>query len=63
VRGGSAHEPDEMVVLFGAPGVGHDRTDTFGVCFAGGVEAEADLDKLILQVSVDGLGAADDLDA
>lgn len=39
-----------------------DVTDDFAVHLGSGVEAEGGLDLLVLQVAVDRLGAADDLD-
>ena len=61
MRGGAAHELDEVPVFLGGVGVAADVADEFAVDAAGGVEAEAGLDPLVLQVAVDGLGAADDL--
>ena len=52
-----------MPVLLGGVGIALDVADDLGVGLGGGVEAEGALDVLVLQVAVDGLGAADDLDA
>ena len=59
VRGGPAHQTDEVVVLLRGDCVDHNVADQLGVGLAGGVEAEADLDVLVLQVAVNGLGSAD----
>ena len=63
MRGGTAHDLDEVPVLLGGVGVTLNVADDLGVGLGGGVEAEGALDILVLQVAVDGLGAADDLDA
>jgi hypothetical protein len=62
VRSRAAHELDEVPVLAGRVTVALDVTDDFGVDLRSGVEAEGGLDLLVLQVTVDGLGAANDLD-
>ena len=62
VGGGTAHELDEVPVFLRGVGVAGDVADELAVDLAGGVEAEGGLDELVLQVAVDGLRAADDLD-
>ena len=61
VAGAAAHELDEVPVLAGAVAVALDVSDELAVGLASGVEAEAGLDLLVLQVAVNRLGAADDL--
>ena len=60
---GAAHQFDEVPVFAGGVGVAHDVADQFGIDLRGGVETEGDFDPFVLQVAVDGLRAADDLDA
>ena len=62
VGSGTAHQFDEVPVLLGGVCVAADVADEFAVDAAGGVEAEARLDPLVLEVAVDGLRAADHLD-
>ena len=61
--GGAAHQFDEVPVFAGGVGIAHDVADQFGIDLRGGVETEGDFDPFVLQVAVDGLRAADDLDA
>ena len=61
--GGAAHQFDEVPVFAGGVGVTHDVADQFGIDLRGGVETEGDFDPFVLQIAVDGLRAADDLDA
>ena len=60
---GTAHDLDEVPVLLGGVGIPLDVADDLAVGLGGGVEAEGALNVLVLQVAVDGLGAADDLHA
>ena len=62
MAGRAAHDLDEVPVLLGREGVPAHVAGQFGVNLGGGVETEADLDLLVLQVAVDGLGASDDPD-
>lgn len=62
MRGRPAHQSDEVVVLFGGQSVSHDGADALRVGLAGRVEPEAHLHKLVLEIPVYGLGAADDPD-
>ena len=59
----AAHQFDEVPVFLGRVAVTLDVADDFGVYLGGGVEAERSLDDVVLEVAVDGLGAADDLNA
>ena len=59
----TAHDLDEMPVLLGGVGIPLDVADDLAVGLGGGIEAEGALDVLVLQVAVNGLGAADDLHA
>ena len=61
MAGGAAHELDEVPVFAGGVGVALDVADDLCISLAGRVETEARLDLFVLQVAVDGLGAADDL--
>ena len=63
VGSGTAHDLDKVPILLGGVGVTLDVADDLAVGLGGGVEAEGALDVLVLQVAVDGLGAADDLNA
>ena len=63
MRSGAAHQLDEMPVLLGGIGVALDITDHFAVGLGSCIETEGSLDILILEVTVDGLRAADDLNA
>ena len=60
---GTAHDLDEVPILLGGVGITLDVADDLGIGLGGGIEAERALDVLVLQVAVDGLGAADDLNA
>ena len=60
---GTTHDLDKVPILLGGVGVTLDVADDLAVGLGGGVEAKGALDVLVLQVAVDGLGAADDLDA
>ena len=60
---GTTHDLDKVPVLLGGVGVTLDVADDLAVGLGGGVEAEGTLDVLVLQVAVDGLGAADHLNA
>ena len=62
VRSGTAHELDEVPVFLGGVGVAADVADELGVDAAGGVKTERGFNPLVLEVAVNGLGAADDLD-
>jgi len=62
VRRRAAHQLDEVPVFLGRVRVAADVADEFAVDAAGGVEAEAGFDPLVLEVAVDGLRAADHLD-
>ena len=63
VRSRATHEFDEVPVLASGVGVALDVTDHFCVSFASGVETERSFDLVVLEVTVDGLGATDDLHA
>ena len=63
VRGGATHEFDEVPVLASGVGVALDVTDHFCVSFASGVETERRFDLVVLEVTVDRLGATDHLHA
>ena len=63
VAGGTAHELDEMPVFLCGVAVALDVADYLAVDLGGGVETEGGLNHLVLEVAVDGLGAADNLDA
>ena len=52
-----------MPILLGGIGVALDIADDLAEGLGGGVEAEGAFDVLVLQVAVDGLGAADHLHA
>jgi len=52
-----------MPVLLGTVGIALDIADQFAVGLRGGVETKRDFNEFVLQVPVDGLGAADDLDS
>ena len=62
VGSGTAHQLDEVPVFLGRVGVAGNVADNFAVNFAGGVETEGSFDKAVLQVTIDGLRAADNLD-
>ena len=59
--GGTAHDLDEVPVFLGGVGIPLDVADELAVGLGGGIKAEGALDVFVLQVAVDGLGAADDL--
>ena len=59
----TAHEFDEVPVLLGAVGVTLDVADQFAIGLAGGVKSEAGLYLVILEIAIDGLRTADDLNA
>ena len=63
VGSGTAHDLDEMPVLLGGIGIAGDVADQFGIRLGRGVKTEGSFDIFVLQVAVDRLGAADDLDA
>ena len=63
VGSGTTHDLDEVPVLLGGVGIAADVADDLAVGLGGGVKAEGALDVVVLQVAVDGLGAADDLNA
>ena len=63
MRGAAAHDLYKVPVLLGRVGITLDVADDLAVGLGGGIEAEGALDVLVLQVAVDGLGAADDLHA
>jgi len=63
VGSGTAHDLHEVPILLCGVGVALDVTDDLAVGLGSGVEAEGALDVLVLQVAVDGLGTADDLNA
>ena len=56
--GGTTHKSDEVIVLFGGDGIRAEVADSLGVNLGGGVEAKTHRDVLVLKVTVDGLGAA-----
>ena len=59
VRGGAAHELDEVPVFAGGDGVALDVADEVGINFRGRIEAEAGFDVFASQIAVDGLRNAD----
>ena len=59
---GTPHETNEMPVFLGGVGITLDVTDKLGIGLASGVETERGLDHLVLEVAVDSLRTADDLD-
>ena len=63
VGGGAAHQTNEVVVLLGGESIHANIANQFGVDFASGVETEGDGDVVVLQVTVDGLGTANDVGA
>ena len=60
VRGGATHQANKVVILFGGYDVRAQIANGLRIHFGGSVEAEADWDVLVLEVTVDGLGAAND---
>ena len=63
VRSGTSHYLDEVPVLLSGVSITLDVTDELGVCLCSGIETERCFDILVLEVTVDGLRAADDLDS
>ena len=59
----AAHELDEVPVFLGGVAVALYVADNLGVHFGGGVEAERCFNLCVLEVAVDGFGAADHLHA
>ena len=59
----TSHDLDEVPVLLCGVSVTLDVADELGICLCSCIETERSLDVLVLEVAVDGLGAADDLDA
>ena len=59
----TSHEADEVPVFLRGVSVTLDVTDELSVRLTSGVETERGLDHLVLEVAVDSLRAADDLDA
>ena len=60
---GTAHNLYKVPVLLGGVGITLNVANNLAVGLGSGVEAEGALDILVLQVAVNGLGAADDLHA
>ena len=60
---GTTHNLDEVPVLLSGVGITLDITDNLGICLCSCIETERSLDVLVLKVTVDRLGAADNLDA
>ena len=63
MAGATAHQFDEMPVFTGAVAVALDVTDQFAVGLASGIKTETGFNLLVLQVTINGLGATDDLHA
>ena len=63
VTGATAHQTDEMPVFLRRVGIALDVTNQFGIGLTCGVETEGGLNHLVLEVAVDGLRAADNLNA
>ena len=61
--GGTTHHLDEMPVFLCGVAVALDVADELAVGLGSGIEAEGALNVFVLQVAVDGLGAANDLNA
>jgi len=61
VAGATTHELHEVPVLLGRVAVAHNVADHLRVNLCSGVEAERCLDLAVLEVAVDGLWAADNL--
>ena len=61
MRGGATHQTNKMVILSGGGRIHHQVTNELGVCLAGGIETEGDLDEFVLQVTINGLRTATDL--
>lgn len=60
VRCRSSHESDEVVISLAGEGIHAQVSDSLRVSLCGCVEAETNLDVLILEVTIDGLRAAND---
>ena len=60
---GTAHDLNEVPVLLSGVTVSFDVADNLSVGLGSGIETEGSLDIFVLKVAVDGLGAANDLDA
>lgn len=54
----AAHQANKVVVLFGGYDVRTQIANGFGIHFSGSVKSEADRDVLVLQITINGLGAA-----
>ena len=63
VGSGAAHELDEVPVFLGREAVALDVADKLGVNLGGGVETEGGFYNVVLEVAVDSLGAAQNLNA
>ena len=63
MAGAAAHQTDEVPVFLCGVGVALDVADQLAVNLAGGVETKRGFDHFVLQVAVDGLRAADNLNA
>ena len=59
VRSRASHKLDEVPVLACTVAVALDVTDEFAIGLAGSIETEAGFNLLVLEVTVDGLGASD----
>ena len=62
VRSGTAHQLDEVPIFLGGVCIAFDVSDQFAVNLGCGIETEGGFNVLVLEVTVDGFGAADDLD-
>ena len=60
MRGRATHKTDEVVVLLGGNDIRAKISNSFRVDLGGSIKAKADWDVLILEVTVDGLWAAND---
>jgi len=60
VRCRSSHQSDEVVISLAGEGIHAQVSDSLRVSLGGCVEAETNLDVLILEVTIDGLRAAND---
>ncbi len=63
VGSAASHNLDEMPILLCRVGISLDVADELGICLCSCIETERSLDVLVLKVTVDRLGAADNLDA
>jgi len=61
VRGRAAHEANKVVVLLGGDDVGAEVANSLRVDLCGRVEAETNRNVLVLQITIDGLRAANNL--